>query len=206
MRCNLDHLDNLDNLTQNPQQNRLFPDGFKIALLITLIILHSTAPANRHRRPQRTSVALMVNPRRPPASRRLFVGQLVLAGKMPALRAAASGETQLSLWALCARRNNRRAGGWRSGGWFVRSWWLQARCLRYGPPQPLLLQARCLRYGPPQLLLLQARCLRYGPPRLLLLQARCLRYGGLCVGHAPGIIIGALICWNGGWTLETAGH
>ena len=47
MRCNLDHLDNLDNLTQNPQQNRLFPDGFKIAALITLIILHSTAPANR---------------------------------------------------------------------------------------------------------------------------------------------------------------
>ncbi len=64
MRCNLDHLDNLDNLTQNPQQNRLFLDGFKIAALITLIILPSTAPANRQRRPQRTSAALMVNPRR----------------------------------------------------------------------------------------------------------------------------------------------
>ena len=50
MRCNLDHLDNLDNLTQNPQQNRLFPDGFKIAALITLIILHSTAPADRESR------------------------------------------------------------------------------------------------------------------------------------------------------------
>ena len=61
MRCNLDHL---DNLTQNPQQNRLFPDGFKIAALITWIILPSTAPANRQRRPQRTSAALMVNPRR----------------------------------------------------------------------------------------------------------------------------------------------
>ena len=64
MRCNLDHLDHLDNLTQNPQQNRLFLDGFKITTLIILIILPSTAPANRHRRPQRASVALMVNPRR----------------------------------------------------------------------------------------------------------------------------------------------
>ena len=47
MRCNLDHL---DNLTQNPQQNRLFPDGFKIAALITLIILPSTAAAARRPR------------------------------------------------------------------------------------------------------------------------------------------------------------
>ena len=61
MRGNLGHL---DNLTQNPQQNRLFLDGFKIAALIILIILPSTAPANRQRHPQRTSVAFVVNPRR----------------------------------------------------------------------------------------------------------------------------------------------
>ena len=50
MRGNLDHLDNLDNLTQNPQQNRLFLDSFKIAPLIILIILPSTAAANREPR------------------------------------------------------------------------------------------------------------------------------------------------------------
>ena len=100
----------------------------------------------------------------------------------------------------CARRNNRRAGGWRGGGWvpagrkgtgarsadgrpavsFQRSAdgdRLQARCLRYGRPQILLMQARRLRYGRPQILLLQARCLRYGLAQLLLRQARCLRYG-----------------------------
>ena len=43
MCANLDHLDNLDNLTQNPQQNRLFPDSFKTTALMTLIILPSTA-------------------------------------------------------------------------------------------------------------------------------------------------------------------
>ena len=39
----------------------------------------------------------------------------------------------------------RRRGG--SGGWLLRGWWLQARRLRYGLSQLLLMQAR-LRYTP----------------------------------------------------------
>ena len=44
MRGNLGNLGNVGNLTSNPQQNRLFPGGFKIAALATLAILPAAAP------------------------------------------------------------------------------------------------------------------------------------------------------------------
>ena len=57
----------------------------------------------------------------PPASRRLFggCGRSNFHGRGGPVHGLTSPPTTLQR-PLCARRNNRRAGGWRSGGWFVR--------------------------------------------------------------------------------------